>query len=248
MQSVGGSTRRDILKKGAIGATAAWVAPTVLSVQGAAAQSAGGGILPPDPQGGIYEYIGPAPFFSPLTRNTFAAALAPRPFTAQQATLPASYAGISLLYIAGNTVVPSPTEMAALLAYVTGGGRVLIDSDFGDFSNLNNTANAILASLGVSMSYVSATLDIPCSTTTNVVPGPFSTGLAGLPMKLATTGDIAVASPAAVIVNGNSGQPLLAYQQLGSGVVFFTSDTQTFDDQYCGWPVGTTQLAQNLLS
>lgn len=245
------SSRRDLLKKGAAGAAVAWVAPTVLSVQGAAAQSAGGGggIQPTDPTDSVYLYTGPAPFF-PLTYNQFQAAVSPRPFSGPNATLPGSYTGIALMYIAGNTVMPSPAEMAAMLAYIQGGGRVLLDSDYSSFPTLNNTASAILAGLGASMSYVPASLDGGCGTTTaNVVPGPFSTGLGGGgPVSFASTGDIAVAGPAAVILNGNVGQPLIAYQQIGAGVVFYTSDTQTFDD-ICGpWASGNSQLVANILS
>lgn len=240
------TTRRDLLKKGAVGGAVAWVAPTVLSVQGAAAQS-GGVIVPPaPPTGSVYVYIGPAPFFGGIGFSQFASAVG-RPLVANQSSLPANYSNVAVVLIADNTTPPSGPDAAALLAYLQAGGRVIVQTDANGFSSLNSAAAAWIAALGGSTTYVSGAFDSGCGfVATSITAHPRTAGVSTI--GYAYTGDLAP-NGAQVLATGVSGQVLVTLQQIGAGLLVVTADVNLFGDgcgQYAG--NGNGQLANNLLA
>ena len=240
------STRRNVLKLAAVGGATAWAAPAIISVQGAAAQSAGV-VVPPAPQNGsVYVYIGASPRFGGLNYTRFATAVS-RPLVADQATLPADYSNVAVVIIADNTTLPSEPAQSELLTYLQAGGRVIVQGDADIYATVNTAANAWIAALGGSSTVVPASLDPNCTkVTTAITVHPRTAGVSTL--AYAWTSHL-TPNGAQVLVTGISGQVLVALQQIGAGLLMTLPDLSVF---YDGCPDlythGNGQLAVNFLA
>lgn len=176
-------------------------------------------------------------FDSTLTyyQNTFAGQstnLLSHGFTA------ATLSGASLV-ISNGAASFSQSELAALTSYVNGGGRLLLGTEAGVFfPNSINAANQAYAALGSSIRNDLGAYDGGNHVTTNIANSPFTAGVHTISYAYASglTGGTA-------LVQGTSGETLVAYQQIGAGYVFGLTDSNL--TQYVSKPNDNAQLFIN---
>jgi hypothetical protein len=134
-----------------------------------------------------------------------------------------SLAGADLAILAYPVGLGS-AQLSAVDSYVTGGGRLVINSDGAGFEAAQTAVNAILTSLGSSIVNVDGGYDGGVHTTTDIVASPFTAGVTSV--NYGYTSSLTGGSP---LVYGVSGQLLIADQQIGSGYVFAIADMDTAD-------------------
>jgi hypothetical protein len=165
----------------------------------------------------IYE---PIAFASPL--NTF---FADQGYTVTQLT--SSFTSLSG---ANFVILPGPVGLSAgqislVDAYVNGGGRLLLNSDYGPQDDLGIAAvNTVLMSLGSSIVNQSTSSNPGYYDTSDIVVNPFTTGVADV-----NYADTSSLTGGTALVFGNPvtdlGQEFIAYQTIGAGYVFVIADT-----------------------
>jgi hypothetical protein len=125
----------------------------------------------------------------------------------------------------------SATQLATVDAYVDGGGRLLINSEFVGFCAACITeTNTILTSLGSSIVNSATSSNGGYHDTSDIVSNPFTAGVTDV--NYADTSSIV--SGGTALVYGNPitdlGQEFIAYQAIGAGDVFVIADSNTADN------------------
>ena len=134
-----------------------------------------------------------------------------------------SLAGADLAILA-YPVGMGASDLAAIDSYVAGGGKLIMNTDGAGHEGAQGAMNAILASLGSSMTNIDGAFDGGYHNTTNIVAGPYTTGVSSL--NYGYTSEISGGNPVAY---GNGGQLFIAWQQIGSGRVMAIADLDTAD-------------------
>ncbi|HEX4155223.1 MAG TPA: PEP-CTERM sorting domain-containing protein [Acidobacteriaceae bacterium] len=120
-------------------------------------------------------------------------------------------------------------QLSMIDAYVNGGGRLLINSEYSpDFQLSIDDTNTILTSLGSSIVNQSTKSDSGYHDTTAIASDPFTAGVTDI--NLAATSSLTGGTE---LVNGgptDQNQDFIAYQGIGSGYVFVIADTNTADN------------------
>ena len=130
-------------------------------------------------------------------------------------------AGSKLVILSGDSSVTA-SQLSALDSYVSGGGRLVVQSDAAGFESFQTTLNAVSASLGSSIVNVDGAYDGLFHSTTAVLPSAFTAGVNTV--QYAYTSSLTGGTP---LVNGLSGQNFIAYQAIGSGYFFAIADVDT---------------------
>jgi hypothetical protein len=117
-----------------------------------------------------------------------------------------------------------PTQLTAIDSYVSGGGRLVINSDGQGFEAGQSAMNAILTSLGSSIVNVDGSYDSGYNSTSDIVSSPFTAGVSSV--NYGYTSLLTGGNP---LVYGNGGQLFIAYQGIGNGFVFAIADIDTAD-------------------
>ena len=135
-----------------------------------------------------------------------------------------------ILSLLGFSYTATPAQVAAIDSYVSGGGRLLINSDyFGCCAASITEANRILTSLGSSIVNLPTSSNAAEHHTADIVANPFTTGVHDV--EYAATSSL---TGGTALVYGNpvtdTGAEFVAYQQIGSGYVFIIADSNTADE------------------
>ena len=130
--------------------------------------------------------------------------------------------GANLVIITMPTTALTGSQLTAVNNYVSGGGRLLLNSDGQGFEAEQDIVNAVLTSLGSSIVNVDGGYDAFLHTTTDIVSNPFTAGVTSI--QYAYTSSL---TGGTALVNGLSGQTFISYQQIGSGYVFVIADSNT---------------------
>jgi hypothetical protein len=126
----------------------------------------------------------------------------------------------------------SDAQLATIDAYVAGGGRLLLNSEYDSFSpNGITTDNLILASLGSTMSILSSSSVVGYHDTADIVSNSFTAGVHSI--NYGDTSSISLGSGTALVYGDpatDDTQLFIAYQAIGAGDVFVIADSDTADN------------------
>ncbi len=143
-----------------------------------------------------------------------------------------SFAGAQfvILNVPGYSYDLSGAQLATVDAYVDGGGRLLINSEYDTFCpGCAAETNTILASLGSSIFNVAGSSVVGYHDTSDIVANPFTAGVSDV-----NYGDTSSLTGGTALVYGDpvtdDGQLFIAYQAIGAGDVFVIADSDTADN------------------
>jgi subtilisin family serine protease len=156
--------------------------------------------------------------------TTLIADLTARGATVTESTVPITptlLLGYDLLWSidTGTSAVWAPGELAALTAWVSAGGGLLLE---GDNTSTVTTFNQLLTALGSGIEF-SAT-DNATGTTTNIHPHPTTEGVAAIFLTAATASIGSTTAPAGPLVDDINGRTNTAYSQVGAGRIVGAAD------------------------
>jgi hypothetical protein len=147
----------------------------------------------------------------------------------------ASLAGAQfvILSVPGFSYDLTPAQIATVDAYVTGGGRLLINSEWeGYCPGCITETNTILASLGSTIVNDATASNSGIHDTSDIVANPFTAGVSDV--NYADTSSLTVGAGSTALVYGNpvtdDGQLFIAYQPIDAGDVFVIADSDTADN------------------
>lgn len=134
-----------------------------------------------------------------------------------------------------DLILPSTVsagQLATIDAYVAGGGRLLLNSEYDSYPPNGIAAdNQILASLGSTMSILSTSSVTGYHNTADIVSNAFTAGVSLI--NYGDTSSISLGSGTA-LAYGDPGtdntQLFVAYQAIGAGDVFVITDSDTADN------------------
>jgi hypothetical protein len=136
-----------------------------------------------------------------------------------------------ILGVPGYAYYLSAAQIATVDAYVEGGGRLLINSEWtGYCPGCISETNTILASLGSSIVNAATSSNGGFHDTTDIVANPFTAGVSDV--NYADTSSLVAGGTALVYGNPitDDGQEFIAYQGIGAGDVFVIADSNTADN------------------
>lgn len=216
-------SRRDVLTKAAVGAAAAWTAPTILSVRAAAAATSGGG-------SGLFDYTGGNQAVGLQAPHTRLAGVNGLAYTSGT-TLPADLATFDIVVLCAQTTLFSTGDLALLASVLTAGRTLLYETD----GNIYSTAmapvfNQVTAAVGASITDLDKDWeDSPqCRVTTDVASDPLTAGFTQIGYGL--TSELAFTGSARRLFSGQSGQVVAVAQDIGAGRFVGIADVNVVSD------------------
>lgn len=141
-----------------------------------------------------------------------------------------SLGGANFVIIQEPTTALSTSQLATIDAYVNGGGRLLLNTEYVGYSPAAiAAANSLLASLGSTIVNQSTSSNGGFHDTSDIVANPFTAGVSSI--NYAATSSL---TGGTALVFGNPvtdlGQEFIAYQAIGAGDVFVIADSNTADN------------------
>lgn len=161
--------------------------------------------------------------------------------------------GVDLLWAVQPADAYTAAELAAMSAFVAGGGDIAFMGEHGTFAPAQNTRiNAALASLGATMTINNQLVDSGFRTASvqdgQIKAHALTTGVNSY--QYAAFAPITVSGSAEVLMTGeeNPATIMMAYQRLGAGFIFLITDQNVFDNAP-NWNGGfdNARMFQNLL-
>jgi hypothetical protein len=138
-----------------------------------------------------------------------------------------SLSGADFVILSVPTFMLSSAQLTAINSYVNGGGRLLLNSEFGSYlPPAIAEVNTILASLGSTIVNQSTSSQIDFHDTSDIVSNTFTTGV-----NVVNYADTSSLTGGTALVFGDpatdNGQEFVAYQAIGAGYVFVIADSDT---------------------
>ncbi|MCB1018265.1 MAG: carboxypeptidase regulatory-like domain-containing protein, partial [Acidimicrobiales bacterium] len=148
------------------------------------------------------------------------------------ATLPADLAAYRCVVLNGMTAPYGNGDMAALSAYVQGGGTLVTTAESDGIPGGPDTQavqNQLLAALGSVVENLHGAEDLGFRTTGTIAADPLTAGVDEV--RYGNTGVLSAGAPARPLVTGEGGQVILAAEALGAGTLVVASDMNVLSDR-----------------
>jgi len=144
-------------------------------------------------------------------------------------TFPPDLSEFCSVYLSVNAEPFDGAQLAALVAYVNGGGVLVAMGDWEPWAgSANDVMNNVAMALGSSMSITPASIDTGCHTTPRIEPHPLTAGVAVLDFGAAS--QLNVGAGALLVSTEPSDVPMLAVEGVGGGTFVLCTDSNLFSD------------------